>query len=273
MIQLDDIRIQEVRGIRDLTLTFGSKSFAIVGPNGSGKSGVIDAIDFLLTGNISRLTGPGSGGLTLLRHGPHVHRRDDPGDARVSATIRDPASGETAILKRNIREANNYSLTPDTPEMRAAVDQAQQHPELTLSRREIIKYIVVEPGKRSQEVQTLLKFDRLGEIRSVLRTVQTKTSSALRTSQDYVQAAEASIKRHLDLTSLLETEILFGINKQRAVLGLPTLFSLTADTDFSQGLNVDSTQDGFNKLSALRDISAMLDNISPSSALPRGAFF
>lgn len=271
MIQLEDIHIHEIRGIRDLRLSCGSKSYVIVGPNGSGKSGVIDAIDFLLIGNISRLTGVGSGGLTLMKHGPHVQRRDDPSDAWVSATVRNPASGETAILKRNIKTAHNYSLNPDTPEMRSVIEQAQQHPELTLSRREIIKYIVAEAGKRSQEVQALLKLDRIGEIRAALKTVQTKTSSADKTAQGQVQAAADSLKRHLDLSSLLETEVNFVINKHRAVLGLSPLMELTADTDLAQGIDANSTQDTFNKTSALQDVTSLIESIASSSPLPRAA--
>lgn len=271
MIQLDDIHIHEIRGIRDLRLTFRSNSYAIVGPNGSGKSGVIDAIDFLLTGNISRLTGVGSGGLTLLRHGPHVQRRDDPSDAWVSATVRNPADGKTALLTRTIKTASKYSLDPDTPEMRTAVEQAQQHPELTLSRREIIKYIVAEAGKRSQEIQALLKLDRLGEIRAVLRTAQTKTSSANKAAQDHVQAAEDTLKRHLDLSSLLQTEVLFVINKHRAVLELTPLLTLSPDMDLAQGIDANSRQDAFNKTSATRDVGALIERISPSSPLPKAA--
>ena len=35
----------------------------LIGPNGTGKSGIVDALDFALTGNISRLSGNGTGGL------------------------------------------------------------------------------------------------------------------------------------------------------------------------------------------------------------------
>lgn len=60
MIQIEEINIREFRGIRDLRLTLGCKSFVVWGPNGSGKSGVVDAIDFALTGDITRLSGAGS---------------------------------------------------------------------------------------------------------------------------------------------------------------------------------------------------------------------
>jgi DNA repair exonuclease SbcCD ATPase subunit len=60
MIKLESSHIEEVRGIRNLDIDFHGKTFAISGPNGSGKSGVIDAIEFGLTGQIGRLTGRGT---------------------------------------------------------------------------------------------------------------------------------------------------------------------------------------------------------------------
>ncbi len=65
MIRIQTIRIQEFRGIRDLTLNLNGQSFAACGPNGTGKSGIIDAIEFALTGNISRLSGNGTDTLFL----------------------------------------------------------------------------------------------------------------------------------------------------------------------------------------------------------------
>ena len=67
MIKVETITIREFRGIRDLTLNLGSKNFAVCGANGTGKSAIVDALEFALTGNISRLTGPGTGGLSVRR--------------------------------------------------------------------------------------------------------------------------------------------------------------------------------------------------------------
>lgn len=60
MIKIVSAHIEEFRGIRKLDINLDQKSFAISGPNGSGKSGVIDAIEFALTGQIGRLTGTGT---------------------------------------------------------------------------------------------------------------------------------------------------------------------------------------------------------------------
>ena len=72
MIQIEDIHIQNLRGIKQLSLTFDRKSFGICGPNGTGKSGVVDAIEFALTGSVTRLTGRGTAGVSLKEHGAHV---------------------------------------------------------------------------------------------------------------------------------------------------------------------------------------------------------
>jgi len=81
VIRVDSITIKEFRGIRDLTLEFKEKNFAICGPNGTGKSGVVDALEFALTGNVSRLSGEGRGDISLKQYGPHVDKRNDPDKA------------------------------------------------------------------------------------------------------------------------------------------------------------------------------------------------
>jgi len=93
VIQIESVAIRELRGIRTLEISPRRKSFVISGPNGSGKSGVVDAIQFGLTGDISRLSGKGTVGLTVQRHGPHVDKRDDPEAAEVSLSLFVPETG------------------------------------------------------------------------------------------------------------------------------------------------------------------------------------
>ena len=80
-----ELDIHNVRGIPDLSLKPDGKNLVIWGLNGSGKSAVVDAIDFLLTGNISRLIGEGTGEISLPRHGPHIDHK--PEEAVVRALI------------------------------------------------------------------------------------------------------------------------------------------------------------------------------------------
>lgn len=52
MIRVKTIHIEEFRGIRLLDLNLDAKNFGICGPNGTGKSGVVDAVEFCITGDV-----------------------------------------------------------------------------------------------------------------------------------------------------------------------------------------------------------------------------
>lgn len=78
MIQIEEIEIVEFRGIRHLKRSLGRRSFGIAGPNGTGKSGIVDAIEFALTGNITRLGGAGTAELSVKAHAPHVDASKSP---------------------------------------------------------------------------------------------------------------------------------------------------------------------------------------------------
>lgn len=258
MIQLEHLHIEDFRGIRVLDLPLKSKSFAVHGPNGSGKSGVVDAIDFALSGSIHRLLGAGTGGVTLLKHGPHVHKRDDPGAAVVELTVKDIATGDTAVIRRSIKDPNDFTLTPDTPPMRASIAEAQAHPELTLSRREIIKYVLSQPGARAQEVQALLKLDRLDEFRKLLKSALTKTSGALNVAAAEKSTAETNFAAHLGIGELLVGEIAREVNQRRTVLGAEALVDITIDTNLEEGLAAAAEGASFNLVTALSDVDGLV---------------
>lgn len=271
MIQIEALHVEEFRGIRNLDLDLSCKSFVVLGPNGSGKSGVVDAIDFALTGNVTRLSGAGTGGVTLAKHGPHVHRRDDPAAARVALRIRHVETSQTAVLTRCVKTPGQYTLDPSTPEMVAAVDWASQHPELTLSRREVIKYVNAESGKRAQEVQALLKLDRIDEIRRLLRSALTKSSNGARQTSAQVDDAEDSLRRHLDLGVLLEPEVLTAVNKHRVTLSLDPLTFMNSDTDLSVGASGTPQRAELNKASAIRDLQTLVLYVAEHAELTTAA--
>ena len=164
--------LEEVRGIRNLDIDFLTKPFAISGPNGSGKSGVIDAIEFALTGNIGRLTGKGSKQLSIKQHGPHVDKVDFPGAAFVTLKAFFPALKKSGSITRKISAPKARTYEPNHPDILAAFQEVAEHPEITLSRREVLQYIITEPTERSQDIQIILKLDGIGGTRASLNTAQ-----------------------------------------------------------------------------------------------------
>jgi ABC-type Mn2+/Zn2+ transport system ATPase subunit len=177
MIKLESVHIEEVRGIRKLDLDFRKDKFAMSGPNGSGKSGVIDAIEFGLTGQIGRLTGRGTKGLSVSEHGPHVDKTKFPDASFVTLKVFLTGIGKTATITRMVSSPKKPKIEPADDDVKAAFAEIADHPEITLSRREILRFILVEPTKRSEEIQTLLKLDEIGQTRSAMNTAQNKLQS------------------------------------------------------------------------------------------------
>ena len=216
----------------------------------------MDAIEFALTGNMSRLTGRGTSGVSIARHGPHVERRDDPSGSAVELVLELLGTSETVTLSRGLSDSADLEISPDTPEIRAALAEVALHPEMVLSRREIIKFVVAEPGVRSKEIQALLRLDKVGSTRSTLKTVQNRTATlarqALKTHSDAVE----DLCRHLDIPEFAADDLRAQVNSHRAVLGLPGLSAVDDQTSLSQGVIFSSDADSFNKTSALRDLDS-----------------
>ncbi len=226
MIQIESVQIEEFRGIRDLTLTMNRGSFVISGPNGSGKSGVVDAIQFALTGEIGRLKGAGTGDLTLAEHGPHVEKRSDPEAVRVVLKVFLPHLKKSASITRTVKKPKHPEITPDEPDIRNVFAEVAGHPETTLSRREIIKFILTEATQRSRDVQTLLKLDDIDQTRATLKITENKLLAEQATAKTQADTAEDSLKRHLDLAVLKPNDLLAAVNKCRKVLGLQEISKL-----------------------------------------------
>src|ERR1700733_8695122 len=119
MIKLESAHIEEVRGIRKLHIDFQKGTFSILGPNGSGKSGVIDAIEFGLTGQIGRLMGRGTKGLSISEHGPHVDKTKFPDAAFVQLSVFFPALGKSASIVRKVSSPKKPKITPADDDVQA----------------------------------------------------------------------------------------------------------------------------------------------------------
>ena len=151
-MKLLDLEIANVRGIRELKLKPDGRNLAIWGPNGSGKSAVVDAVDFLLTGQINRLTGKGTGGITLKAYGPRIGCK--PQEAGVRARVE--VDGVQVVMERSMAHPADLKCDPAAPEGLGAILSLARRGQHVLTRREILRYIQAEPSTRAQEIQELL---------------------------------------------------------------------------------------------------------------------
>jgi recombinational DNA repair ATPase RecF len=267
MIKLESIHVEEVRGIRKLDLDFGRENFAISGPNGSGKSGIIDAIEFGLTGQMGRLTGRGTKGLSVGQHGPHVDKVDFPAAAFVTLKVFLTELNKSVKITRLVSAPKKPTIEPDEQAVRSVLAEIAEHPEITLSRREILRFILVEPTKRSDEIQALLKLDEIGLARNVLNTTLNKLNTAQTAAATQVQTKRNTLQLHLQIPGIKPDAILEAANKRRIVLNLPPILVLTKDTKLDEGLVTGAGAPDFNKESALRDVAALSDAAGKSSDL------
>lgn len=260
MIRIKTIHIEEFRGIRDLTLDVGGENFGICGPNGTGKSGVVDAIEFCLTGNVTRLSGQGQGELSVKGHAPHVDHRGNPEKAKVTITASLPSLGKEVKITRSVKNPRAATIEPADPKIQTIIEELQSHPEFALSRREIAKYIVTPPAQRSTDVQTLLRLDYIGELRKALKSYANKCKSEADEAHRGKSHAENELKTALDVPTLDRMKVLEKVNTQRSVLGLPALTELTPQTSFKEGAaeeGKDAKKPGVAKDIALADLTVL----------------
>lgn len=236
MIQVESISIHEFRGIRNLSINFKNQNFAICGPNGTGKSGVVDALEFALTGNISRLSGRGTGDVSVKKHAPHVESRDRPDRARVILRGSIPKLKKTFTLERSIKTPSTPIIAPSDSDVHETLRQVSLHPEFALSRRELIRYVIAAPGDRAKEVQELLRLDEVEKVRTILQRIMNSSQREVAPLKREKDAARESLSRALEVADMNEEKLLAAANARRSVLGLGPITLLTPTTSLRDGL-------------------------------------
>jgi hypothetical protein len=174
---------------------------------------------------------------------------------------------KSVTITRMISAPKKPTITPDDVAVRTALAEIAEHPEITLSRREILRFILVEPTKRSEEIQVLLKLEEIGEARRTLNTAQNRLVTAHNEADSLVKSRRSALQLHLQIPSIKHDLLLEAVNKRRKVLGLPEIAELTKETKLDGGLITGGSTSDFNKESALRDIKALADAEQKSANL------
>ena len=269
MIRVESLTVKEFRGVRDLTLDFKGKNFAVCGPNGTGKSAVVDALEFVLTGNVSRLSGEGRGDISLKQHAPHVDRRSDPGKARVTADVTIPSLKKTVTIERSVKTPATAHVTPSDPAVLQVLGQVKAHPEIVLSRRELIRYVLATPGKRAEEVQALLHLDQVEQVRVGLQKIANSCEKQLPPMDTAVNLARENLLRALGIAELTKEKMLAAANAQRIILGLPMLVDLIDSISLKDGMATPrpTSPQLIPKTQALADIRAAREALAEISGI------
>ena len=140
-------------------------------------------------------------------------------------------------ITRKISSPKKPTIKPDDEDVKAVLEEIADHPEVTLSRREILRFILVEPTKRSEEIQAILKLDELGKTRSALNTAQNKLQNEHRNATTQVRSDKEALQLHLQIGAFRSEDLLESVNERRKALNLSEISELTTDTKLDAGLS------------------------------------
>ena len=225
-----ELEIANLRGIKNpISFKPDGQNMVIQGPNGSGKSGVVDSLDFLMTGDITRLTGKGTRGITLKTHGKHVDAKAK--DAVVTAKIQLEGIDQPITFHRTISKPKVLYMDREIDEqiLNDALEIAKrgQH---VLSRAEILKFIGAESSTRAEEIQAILNLNEIEQLRKTFVTIKREADKNVQSESTNYERSIAGIQSTIDIKEFSEEQLLKKINENRAVLKGEAVEKLDPDT-------------------------------------------
>lgn len=234
-----ELDIKNIRGIKTFHHVLEGKNIVVFGPNGTGKSAIVDAVDFLLSGDISRLSGKGSGCLHLGEHGCHVDWRNNLKDTVVSAKVE--VDGKEIHIERSISKPSSLKVTPktekDSVESCLAVAELGQH---VLSRREIVKYITAEGSERAKDIQNLLNLLEIEKLRESFVTIKNRAGDDFKYKDSSLEVAKKNVANLLSIPDVTVQSCLQKVNDLRFILKGAPLAEMD-EKKFKEGLPVNFT--------------------------------
>lgn len=247
-MKIQKLEIKHLRGITDLKIEPKGNSFVVYGPNGSGKSAVIDALDFLLTGKIARLSGEGTEGVSLKEHGPHIDSISDLDKVIVSAEIEIPGIETPILLKRKMKKPSELIYDSKFTAQLKPIIELLNRGQYVFTRREILKLITAKSSTRAQEIQKVLKLSELEDIRTNLVKVFNENRKEHKIADENVTKAENEINSITGYEKYKDSEVLQFINQQRKKLGGANLEELIIENIQVRVSSVQSNPLGVNHL-------------------------
>lgn len=226
-MKIIELEIKNVRGIKDIILRPDGRNFVVWGTNGSGKSAIVDAVDFLLTGQISRLTGPGTGNITLRRHGAHIDC-NDLSESYVKAIIRIKGAKTPVNIFRCLEKPNEVVLSPQVGNLFSPIEDIARRGQHVLTRREILRFITSEGGKRAEEIQAIMDLSEVEDIRKSIGRVVGSYEKDLTATQKFFRQAQSSIAARVGHHEFNNDEVLKIVNTNRSILGGKPILVLTS---------------------------------------------
>ncbi len=208
-VTIKTINIHAFRGIPDLELELDGKSVIIRGENGTGKSSIVDAIEFFFTGKVSHLEGVR--GLSLRRHGPHVHY--NPEDVRIEITFN---LGNASLTR-------TFTSAPDPPEEFKDYFQVTQKGTFILRRSQILAFIMSRPADRFRAIGSIIGIEPLDKVELEMMRLRDNLKGGVGSIEGRIDGLFADLSKSLGKNITRIEEVLPALNKILREANLPEI--------------------------------------------------
>ena len=243
-MRIHKIHIRNFRGIRDFETEFRRSGALFYGPNGAGKSSVLQSIEFLLTGAVRDLEGPGTGRQDSEKH--MRHRGVDPGESWVTGTFLD--GDEEVRIKRTVGDSDHLELLSDHSILPAKLKTQQTAMALSqnrLSRDEVLDFVTTSPGSRGEALNDILRVQNTEDKRKAFAKAVRDQEIQVDSLQDdlkkqrynFYNALEDTVSNETDgqVTVDADSEALEVINTLRSKYEVDSLSELD-EKEFTAGI-------------------------------------
>lgn len=239
-MHIQKIEIENIRGITHWEEEFEDENVRILGPNGSGKSSVIQSVEFVLTGDISRLRGSGTQGIPFPEYASHMEA--EPDEAWVEATFAHEGEQDVAV-KRLVSEPNDPEVIEPTGlnEIPDWLDDQMAAAELghsILDRDRLLRFVTAPEGKRGDRIDELFGLEDVDEKRKSVKHAERKhRKEEIETLKKEKSQADQRFFDLFEQGVSTRSGALDRVNELREEHGAKKLKSL--DEDFTEGIDLD----------------------------------
>lgn len=203
------------------TFDFDGDNAIIHGDNGTGKSSILAAVEFLLSGNLTHLSGDGTNNITVQTHAPHQHAT--PQECYVEGTFV-TETGDTGTVRRCADNPRNLeSITGNIDAETINVSQWNDD-HLILTRGQLLEFIETAPYDRGEQLSRLLNLSGLrnrasgfGQIHSDIEDAVHETDSICGRLVDDI-AATLELDLDHPLTDSETVQITEAVNERLTLL-------------------------------------------------------
>ena len=257
-MKLEKVEIEWTRGIVETTLELQGNNFLVSGRNGAGKSAVVDAIDLLVKGGMTRLEGEGTASISLKKHGAHIDAKTKKKESVVKGYFRDNAGGKTAIVTRTVGDPDHFTIEGPGANDCMTLMSATKDKQFILTRRQILLFIAAPPKDRLEQVAALLNLTDVENVRASLQKIRNETKRAATERQNAEKSALVDLHKEAGIASgaFDSKEVLKRVNELRQQLGVAAISKL--EDGITSGIAEPGATTAQNKV----NWTAVSDNLS-----------